>query len=443
MPHVRVVAKTLVSAVPQGYIEQGKTSTWKRAMQSGETVPGGPRQSPLRLPAPCSLEFWTAKRWPGSGLSGNSRTMDLQHRHAEGQNMIDSLPPESHRWMSRAFHGAILVALLIAIGFRVYGYFATPASEQSALDSQATSSGNANLTEIAATAFQRQDWKRTSEAYQELAEREPQNVRNCTRLAYSLYASQQYDPALAAFLRCCRFQGDVRRWSLYNIACVYALEGEKRLALDYLGEAADAGYRTRQSISEDPDLKSLLGDPEFEKLAELVKPIALRNVYRRFDFLVGHWNMMGDQGQRVGSLDLEQVSAGYALRGECIDDTRSTTRSIFAFYDPEIGNWKQIWLDVRGNIIHLQGIQSEGESFILEGYLTTADGQRKTARLTCREQEHGVVHLLLALTPDAGVTWEPLLDVTLITKKRAKDFNLNVEQGESTTPTSSAGGPPG
>ncbi len=335
---------------------------------------------------------------------------------------LQTLAPTSSRRMSRAFHAAIVAALLAAVGFRVYGYFAAADSELASPDKRVVAADDPQLAAIAEKAFHQHDWQRAADSYGKIFEREPDNLEACWQWATSLSAAGQYDAALAAFLQCSRFDGEVRRWSLYNIACVYALKGEKRLALDYLSEAAEAGFRTPKSISDDPDLKSLLDDPEFQRLAELVKPIALRNVYRRFDFLVGHWKLIGEHGERVGRLDVEQVSAGYALRGEYVDDTRSTTRTLFAYYDPEVGNWHQLWLDEGGNIIHLQGVESDGPSFVLEGHLTTADGQRKPARATFEESENGVASILVALTPDSGVTWEEILNATLVARKGPKDL---------------------
>ena len=43
----------------------------------------------------------------------------------------------------------------------------------------------------------------------------------------------------------------------YNMACVYALEGQKEMALRYLQIAALNGYATAEGIDGDPDLESV------------------------------------------------------------------------------------------------------------------------------------------------------------------------------------------
>jgi tetratricopeptide (TPR) repeat protein len=52
----------------------------------------------------------------------------------------------------------------------------------------------------------------------------------------------------------------------YNMACVYALDGQPELALRYLQIAAVNGYATSEGIDEDPDLASLRELPAYRAL---------------------------------------------------------------------------------------------------------------------------------------------------------------------------------
>ncbi len=52
----------------------------------------------------------------------------------------------------------------------------------------------------------------------------------------------------------------------YNMACVYALEGQKEMALRYLQIAALNGYATAEGIDGDPDLESVRGEPGYRAL---------------------------------------------------------------------------------------------------------------------------------------------------------------------------------
>ncbi|HET7712287.1 MAG TPA: protein kinase, partial [Thermoanaerobaculia bacterium] len=53
---------------------------------------------------------------------------------------------------------------------------------------------------------------------------------------------------------------------MYNVACLFSEIGRKDEALKALRKAHDAGYRDSQWARQDPDLASLHGDPEFERL---------------------------------------------------------------------------------------------------------------------------------------------------------------------------------
>ncbi len=57
---------------------------------------------------------------------------------------------------------------------------------------------------------------------------------------------------------------------LYNVACVYAIEGQKDEALKCLERAIDKGYGHREWIEHDSDLNSLRSDPRFKSLLERV-----------------------------------------------------------------------------------------------------------------------------------------------------------------------------
>ena len=52
----------------------------------------------------------------------------------------------------------------------------------------------------------------------------------------------------------------------YNMACIYALEGRKDIALRYLQVALLNGYATAEGIDTDPDLAPLRGEPGYRAL---------------------------------------------------------------------------------------------------------------------------------------------------------------------------------
>ena len=59
-----------------------------------------------------------------------------------------------------------------------------------------------------------------------------------------------------------------RKTSAYNIACGYALLGEKKEALDWLEKAIKLGWQNFTHMRRDKDLESLRGEERFQKLME-------------------------------------------------------------------------------------------------------------------------------------------------------------------------------
>jgi hypothetical protein len=88
--------------------------------------------------------------------------------------------------------------------------------------------------------------------------------------------------------------------------------------------------------------------------------------------------------------------------------------AIFAFYDPRIGNWKQLWLDEQGNVIEMQGAPTQDDSLVLQGQRVTAGGEKSLARAEFAENEIGIVHVELATSTDDGSNWQQLLSARLL-----------------------------
>jgi hypothetical protein len=99
----------------------------------------------------------------------------------------------------------------------------------------------------------------------------------------SNYTNQgRYDEAEPIFLEALKTQKRVLRenhpdtaWTLHWLACLGALRGDHPTALNWLRQAADAGYYANAAnadeLLKDPSFTSLHGDPEFEAIVAEVK----------------------------------------------------------------------------------------------------------------------------------------------------------------------------
>jgi len=109
----------------------------------------------------------------------------------------------------------------------------------------------------------------------------------------------QYSRAVTAFEEEIRQTGSTN--ARYNLACAYALKGDKKLAFDALQKAIENGFDNTHHMTEDEDLRSLQGDPHFYELVRLAGDLQL--------FKSGHFGGMNDEKDWSGLLPrLERVT---------------------------------------------------------------------------------------------------------------------------------------
>ena len=143
------------------------------------------------------------------------------------QTMVDATSRVSGRRMSRIVHAMLIFSLLVVIGWRVYGYFATTETETRTVSESLQTHDVRQWREAAGKAFAAEDWNVVVEACEKIVDEEPDNMQAWARLAYALHMLKRYDHAIAAYLRVCHSEGRPRQWALYNISAAYALKNEK------------------------------------------------------------------------------------------------------------------------------------------------------------------------------------------------------------------------
>ena len=111
----------------------------------------------------------------------------------------------------------------MVIGVRVYGYFATTASETRSAR-RIAGDQRCVCRDAAGKAFATEDWVLAVEACEKIVVEEPDNVQAWARLAYAQHQLARYDQAIAAYLRVCQSEGRPRQWALCNIAAAYGAQ---------------------------------------------------------------------------------------------------------------------------------------------------------------------------------------------------------------------------
>jgi putative intracellular protease/amidase len=112
-------------------------------------------------------------------------------------------------------------------------------------------------------------WSRAAALYRELIQQDPQDAASWYGLGNVLHAMGDFAEAAPAHKRAAELSWVPQR-AYYNLACAYAMLGEKSRALDALGKAVAAGFADRQWMEQDSELDSLRSDPRFKEIAERI-----------------------------------------------------------------------------------------------------------------------------------------------------------------------------
>ncbi|MDQ3847046.1 MAG: S41 family peptidase [Bacteroidota bacterium] len=109
-------------------------------------------------------------------------------------------------------------------------------------------------------------WSEAVAAWEQIAERNPVNGEYIANLANAYYNVKQYDKAIEAYTKQMELGYGLVGNAVYNIACCYALLGNKVKALEWLEKAFYNGFNNVSLARTDADLTSLQGEPKYKKL---------------------------------------------------------------------------------------------------------------------------------------------------------------------------------
>ena len=110
------------------------------------------------------------------------------------------------------------------------------------------------------------EWKEASLLWEKVVETNPVQGRFWNRLATAYYNAKDYRKAISAYEKSIELGDGNPASAAYNIACNYALLGEKENALKWLEKSLEMGFLDLENARKDKDLKTLHGNPKFNEL---------------------------------------------------------------------------------------------------------------------------------------------------------------------------------
>jgi hypothetical protein len=200
---------------------------------------------------------------------------------------------------------------------------------------------------------------------------------------------------------------------MYNLACALARSGRGDESLEWLEKAAAAGFSQLEQLDGDPDLASLREDPRWQQVRQAVerqaRPCLYDEVHRRLDFWIGDWNVRTAQGQPAGESHVELILESCVVF-ENWRGSLGTSGKSFNFVDPVTRQWKQTWVDDKGDVHEYVGEIHDGA---MRFRRETRDDSGKITlhRMTLFPLEPGHVRQLGESSSDGGVTWNVQYDL--------------------------------
>lgn len=111
--------------------------------------------------------------------------------------------------------------------------------------------------------------------FEQLRSASSQDGEQWYKVGSRLLSLRDFDRAVFALTQAVEHLGYEGASAKYNLACTYALKGDRELALDWLEKSINAGFGSEDKLREDPDIASLRGDARFKKIEELSRILSL------------------------------------------------------------------------------------------------------------------------------------------------------------------------
>jgi hypothetical protein len=238
------------------------------------------------------------------------------------------------------------------------------------------------------------------------------------------YSLKDWDAAIAAFQKSIAMRDE--SWEMFNVACVFALKGDKGQALVWLSRAVNHPKAIPQLLNvSDPDLESLRTDPQFQVLSEqlerLKAPCMFKPEARQFDFWIGEWDCFNPDGRKDGTSVIERFAGGCGILENWTDIFGGTGKSI-NFYDPADGKWFQYWIGQNGIPVRFAGTYSGGV-MRYENAQSLPDGSKTITHLTFTELDADTVRQLSERSTDGGKTWTVNYNYKYVRRSKASASN--------------------
>jgi tetratricopeptide (TPR) repeat protein len=266
-----------------------------------------------------------------------------------------------------------------------------------------------DLATKANEAINASEWSRAVELYAELTEVQPENATAWYRLGLATSRSEgDASDARTAYQKALEL-GFPQGPALYGIARSHAAEGDAGTAMATLERLAEQGPSpfVVSQIQGEAAFASLSSNERFQGILKRLTPCTGEE-YRQFDFWIGAWNVVGPQGQALGTNRVDESMDGCMLIENWVSALGGQKGMSINYYDNVKGTWSQIYRDNSGSIAQwpeLVGGIEDGAMVLDSGPDTNPRSRWKWSK-----ESDGRVRQMAESTTDGGETWAVVWD---------------------------------
>src|SRR6476659_1637616 len=99
--------------------------------------------------------------------------------------------------------------------------------------------------------------------------------REWAKVGLDLLRLRELDRAAVALTRAINYLDYKGSSAMYNLACAYALQGNRAVGIEWLEKAVNAGFDSPEKLRNDPDINNLRSDPRFPVIDKLSNTLTL------------------------------------------------------------------------------------------------------------------------------------------------------------------------
>jgi len=264
-------------------------------------------------------------------------------------------------------------------------------------------------------AYQKQDWKTATAAYEGIVKAEEKNTGARYRFGVSLLGAGRNTEAQMHLEQV--FTASPNPIFALALARAYVRNASKDKAYETLEKSLTLGGISPETLNSEADFASIKGESRFSDLVKrsdlAANPCKANPSFREFDFWIGEWDAKNAQGVTVGSSSIQLIL------GQCVIFENWTTPvssgKSFNIFNTSDKKWYQTWVSDKGTLTHYIGGLINGK-MVLDAE-STSNGQKVINRMTFSRQPDGSVRQHGESSADGGKTWTTTFDFMYVRKK--------------------------